>query len=112
MRRSLTFPLFQTPTSESYIVSTEQKRHLAQLYDTQVVDMEGFAALEVLTRAGLAVAIVPVISDKSHHNLPNLTSALTLDGLLQPLLLAIAIMQQPIAATHLIWGAMQGLRVL
>jgi hypothetical protein len=98
----------QAPRRNRIIVSAEQKRHLGQLYDTQVVDMEGFAALEVLTRAGLAVAIVRVISDNSHHNLPNLTSALTPDGSLQPLPLAIAMIQQPIAATHLIWGLCRG----
>ena len=74
--------------------------------------MEGFAALEVLSQAGVAVAMLRVISDESHHNLPNLTNALNPEGDLQPLPLAIAMIRQPIAATRLIRGAMQGLRVL
>jgi len=99
-------------TSDRIIVSAQEKRHLGQLYDTQVVDMEGFAAMDVLARSGVAVGMVRVISDDVHHNLPNLTSALSSDGSLQPLPLAISMMQQPIASTHLIRGAIHGLRVL
>lgn len=99
-------------TSDRIICSAEEKRHLGQLYDTQVVDMEGFAALEVLSQLGVAVGMVRVISDDVHHNLPNLTSALSPDGSLQPLPLAISMMQQPIASTRLIRGAIHGLRVL
>jgi hypothetical protein len=99
-------------TSDRIICSADEKRHLGQLYDTQVIDMEGFAALEVLSQAGVPVAMLRVISDDSRHNLPNLTCALTPEGALQPLPLAIAMIRQPIAATRLIRGAMQGLRVL
>jgi hypothetical protein len=99
-------------TSDRVIFSAQEKRHLAQIYDTQVVDMEGFAALDVLTQAGVAVAMVRVISDDSDHNLPNLTSALSPEGSLQPLPLAIAMLRQPIAATRLVGGALHGLRVL
>jgi hypothetical protein len=99
-------------TSDRIICSADEKRHLGQLYDTQVVDMEGFAALEVLSQSGVPLAMLRVISDDSRHNLPNLTSALTPEGSLQPLPLAIAMIRQPIAATRLIRGAMQGLQVL
>lgn len=99
-------------TSDRIICCADEKRHLGQLYDTQVVDMEGFAALQVLSQSGVAVAMLRVISDDSRHNLPNLTRVLTPEGDLQPLPLAIAMIRQPIAATRLIRGAMQGLRVL
>ena len=99
-------------TSDRIIVSAQEKRHLGQLYDTQVVDMEGFAAMDVLSRAGVAVAMVRVISDDSHHDLPNLNSVLSPDGSLQPLPLAIEMIRQPITATRLIRGAIHGLRVL
>jgi hypothetical protein len=99
-------------TSDRIIFSAQEKRHLAQSYSADVVDMEGFAALDVLTQAGVAVAMVRVISDDSHHNIPNLTSALSPDGSLQPLPLARAMIQQPIAATRLIRGAIHGLRSL
>jgi hypothetical protein len=99
-------------TSDRIIHSATEKHHLGQLYNTEVVDMEGFAALEVLSQAGVAVAMVRVISDDSQHNLPNLTSALSPDGSLLPLPLAIGMIRQPIGATRLIRGAIQGLRVL
>ena len=99
-------------TSDRIIVSAEEKRHLGQLYNTQVVDMEGFAALEVLSGTEVPVGMVRVVSDDAHHNLPNLSSAISPEGSLQPLPLALGMMGQPIAASRLIRGAMHGLRVL
>lgn len=99
-------------TSDRIIVSAEEKRHLGQLYNTQVVDMEGFAALEVLSGTEVPVGMVRVVSDDAHHNLPNLSSAISPEGSLQPLPLAVGMMRQPIAASRLIRGAMHGLRVL
>jgi hypothetical protein len=99
-------------TSDRIIHSATEKHRLGQIYNTEVVDMEGFAALEVLSQAGVAVAMVRVISDDAHHNLPNLTSALSPDGSLLPLPLSVGMMRQPIGAIRLIRGAIQGLRVL
>jgi nucleoside phosphorylase len=104
--------LVQGLTSDRVICSAPEKRHLGQLYNAQVVDMEGFAALEVLSRAGVAVAMVRVISDDSQHNLPDLNSTISSDGSPQPLPLAMNMIRQPIAAIHLIRGAIYGLRVL
>ncbi len=105
-------PLVKVYTSDRIIVSAEHKRHLAQTYDTQVVDMEGFTVLEALSQAGIAIAMIRVISDDSHHNLPNLSSVLSPEGSLQPLPLALGMLQQPIASIRLIRGAAHGLRVL
>jgi nucleoside phosphorylase len=105
-------PLVNSLTSDRLVYSASEKRRLGQIYNTEVVDMEGFAALEVLTQAGVAVAMVRVISDDSHHNIPNLTSAISPNGSLQPLSLAIGMLRQPIAATRLIRGALHGLQVL
>lgn len=99
-------------TSDRLIYSAVEKRHLGQLYGAEVVDMEGFAALEVLSRAGVAVAMIRVISDDCHHNLPDLSSALSPEGSLQSLPLAIGLIRQPIAAARLIRGALRGLQVL
>lgn len=104
--------LVKSLTSDRLIFSAKEKQHLGQIYNADVVDMEGFAALQVLSQAGVAVAMVRVISDDSHHNLPNLTSAISPDGSLQPLPLAMGMIRQPIAATRLIWGAIHGLRAL
>lgn len=99
-------------TSDRLIYSAVEKRHLSQFYGADVVDMEGFAALDVLSQAGVAVAMIRVISDDSHHNLPDLSSALSPDGSLQSLPLAVGLMRQPIAAARLIRGALRGLKVL
>ncbi len=104
--------LVKALTSDRLIYSASEKCHLGQEYEADVVDMEGFAALEVLTQAGVAVAMLRVISDDSHYNLPNLTSAISTDGSLRPLPLTLGMMRQPIAATRLIRGSLYGLRVL
>lgn len=98
-------------TSDRVIWSATDKQNLG-LLGADVVDMEGFAALEFLTQAGASVAMLRVISDDCDHNLPDLTSAFNPDGILQPLPLAIAMLKQPIAATRLIRGSLQGLKVL
>ncbi len=103
--------LVKALTSDRLIYSAVEKRHLGQLYGADVVDMEGFAALDVLSQAGVAVAMIRVISD-DHHNLPNLSSALSPDGSLQSLPLAVGLIRQPIAAARLIRGALRGLQVL
>lgn len=95
-------------TSDRLIHSASEKQYLGQLYNTDVVDMEGLAVLEVLKKVG----IVRVISDDIHHDLPNLASAISPDGALLPLPLALGMMRQPIATTRLIWGSLRGLRVL
>jgi hypothetical protein len=99
-------------TSDRLIWSANEKRQLGQQYGADVVDMEGFATLEVLNQAGVAVAMVRVISDDCHYDLPDLTAAISPDGFLQPLPLAMGMLRQPLAATRLIQGSLQGLRVL
>nr|WP_202895372.1 phosphorylase [Iningainema tapete] len=99
-------------TSDRIICSATEKRHLGETTGADVVDMEGFAVLEFFTQAGVSVAMLRVVSDDCYHDLPNLTSALSPDGSLQPLLLAMAMLRQPIAATRLIRGSLRGLQVL
>jgi Phosphorylase superfamily len=99
-------------TSDRLIWSALEKCHLGQLYNAGVVDMEGFAALEILNEAGIAVAIIRVISDECCQNLPDLTPAFSADGSLKPVPLAIAMLQKPVRAAGLIRGALKGLKVL
>ncbi|MBV9388464.1 MAG: hypothetical protein JOZ78_18730 [Chroococcidiopsidaceae cyanobacterium CP_BM_ER_R8_30] len=56
--------------------------------------------------------MVRVVSDSCHHNIPDLTSAISPSGSLQPLPLALRLIRQPIAGTRLIRGALRGLQVL
>ncbi len=99
-------------TSERLIWSAAEKRELGQIYGAEVVDMEGFAALKVLGQAGIAVAMVRVVSDDCYQNLPDLNSALNPEGSLQAVPLGLGLLRQPKASTHLIQGALRGLQVL
>ncbi len=86
-------------TSDRLIWSAAEKRHLGRGVD--VVDMEGFAALEFFLPQGVPTAMLRVVSDDEHHDIPDLTPAFNSDGSLQPL-----------AATRLIRGSLVGLKVL
>lgn len=99
-------------TSDRLIWSSSEKRQLGQVYQAGVVDMEGYAVLEVLNHLGVTVAMLRVISDDCYYDLPDLNFAISSDGKLEPLPLAMGMIRQPIAATRLIRGSLQGLRVL
>lgn len=99
-------------TSDRVICSATEKRQLGETLGADVVDMEGFAALEFFNSLGVSVAILRVVSDDCHHDIPDLTSAISPDGSLRPLPLAMTFMKQPIAAIRLIRGSLQGLKVL
>ncbi|MBW4607689.1 MAG: phosphorylase [Hassallia sp. WJT32-NPBG1] len=94
------------------VCSAKEKLHLSEISKADVVDMEGFATLEFFQQAGVEVAMLRVVSDDSGHDIPDLTSAINSDGSLQPLPLAITMIRQPIAATRLIRGSLQALKVL
>ena len=104
--------LVKSLTSDSVVYSASEKRRLAETYAAEVVDMEGFAALNVLSKRGISVAMLRVISDDSQHNIPNLNSAIDEKGNLQPLPLAREMITQPIAAFHLIKGSLTALKLL
>jgi len=99
-------------TSDRVIHRAREKQQLAQAYGAEVVDMEGFAALQVLTEAEIPVAMVRVVSDDCDHDLPDLSAAFDAEGQLQPLPLAVQFLRHPIAAVRLVRGSLQGLRVL
>jgi Phosphorylase superfamily len=99
-------------TCDRIIYSSAEKHHLAQTYDADVVDMEGFRVLEFFNAIGVSVAMLRVVSDDSQHDLPDLNNAIASDGSLQILPLAWGMLRQPIAATGLIRGSLQGLKVL
>jgi len=104
--------LVKSLTSNSVVYSASEKRSLAETYAAEVVDMEGFAALNVLSKRGISVAMLRVVSDDSQHDIPNLNSAIDDKGNLQPLLLAKEMITQPIAALNLIKGSLTALKLL
>ncbi|MBW4614818.1 MAG: phosphorylase [Desmonostoc vinosum HA7617-LM4] len=104
--------LVKSLTSDRVIALAGEKLHLATTLEVDVVDMEGFAALEFFQAAAGAVAMLRVVSDDSGHDIPDLSSAINSEGSLQPLLLALKLLQEPIAATRLIRGSLIALKVL
>ncbi|WGV28571.1 phosphorylase [Halotia branconii] len=104
--------LVKSLTSDRVVWSAAQKCHLGKTSKADVVDMEGFAALEFFKNTQVAVAMLRVVSDDCHHDIPDLTSAINSDGSLNPLLLAIKLLKQPLAATRLIKGSLKALKVL
>ena len=106
------FSLVKGLTSDRIIWSAEEKRRLGKQYNADVVDMEGFAILNLLNQFGVAVSMLRVISDNCQHDIPDLNSCISPDGSLQPFFLASRMLRQPIAATRLIRGSLQGLKIL
>ena len=98
--------------SDRIVHTVQAKRDLAQIYDADVVDMEGFAVLQALQQRGVSVAMLRVVSDDCHHDLPDLNLAIDTTGTLQTIPLAMGMIRQPIASMRLIQGSLKALRVL
>jgi len=99
-------------TSDRVIYSASEKRQLATIYQAEIVDMEGFAALKLLSQAGFSVAMLRVVSDDIQHDIPNLNTAIDEEGNLKSLPLAWEMVKQPMAAFRLIKGSLLALNVL
>jgi hypothetical protein len=112
LHQQLGIPLVRAVTSDRVIASVSEKQQLAQTYNADVVDMEGYVALQALSERGIAVAMARVISDDSQHDLPDLSAAFSPTGSLRPLSLTGALLRRPIAAAQLIRGSLQGLSQL
>ncbi|MBG1241234.1 5'-methylthioadenosine/S-adenosylhomocysteine nucleosidase family protein [Nostoc sp. NZL] len=99
-------------TSDRVIWSAAEKHRLGETLAADVVDMEGFTALEFFNAAGVDVAMLRVVSDDCQHDIPDLTPAINSDGSLNPFPLAMGMLRQPLAATRLIRGSLTALKVL
>ncbi|MEM9271591.1 MAG: phosphorylase [Cyanobacteria bacterium P01_F01_bin.143] len=99
-------------TSDRVIYSATEKQSLAKTYPATVVDMEGFTYLQTLKSQGISVAILRIVSDDIHHDLPDLNQAINQDGQLQTIPMIISMLRQPIAAIRLIKGSLKGLQML
>jgi hypothetical protein len=108
----LALPRVTAFTSDRLVHTAIAKQHLAQTYQADVVDMEGTAILNALVPLGIPVTMVRVVSDTATQDLPDLQGAISSEGNLRPLPLAIGLLRQPIAASRLIRGSLRGLRTL
>jgi nucleoside phosphorylase len=107
-----TVNIIKSLTSDRIICSAAEKLDIGATMNVDVVDMEGFAVLDFFHKMGVEVAMLRVVSDDCHHDIPNLTTAINPNGSLKPLSLAKIFIQQPIAASRLIRGSLQALKVL
>jgi hypothetical protein len=99
-------------TTAAVVSRATDKAALAQASGADVVDMEGWVALNDLRQRGMAVAMVRVVSDDCQHDLPDLSAAFSPTGQLLPLPLALGMMRQPRGALRLIRGSLTGLKKL
>lgn len=104
--------LVKSLTSDRIIWSAAEKLRLGEILAADVVDMEGFTALEFFNAAKVSVAMLRVVSDDCQHDIPDLTPAINSDGSLNPFPLAMAMLRQPLAATRLIRGSLTALKML
>jgi hypothetical protein len=99
-------------TTAAVVFRAVDKAALAETSGAEVVDMEGWVALNDLRRRGMVVAMVRVVSDDCHHDLPDLSAAFSPTGQLLPLPLALGMVQRPRGALRLIRGSLTGLKKL
>ncbi|PSP17051.1 MAG: phosphorylase [Cyanobacteria bacterium QS_8_64_29] len=99
-------------THDRLVASAARKRELARAYCSDVVEMEGCAALQALGAGGARLAMLRTIGDGCDHDLPDLSPALGADGSLRSLPLAGCLLCQPIRAGRLVRGSLRGVRVL
>ena len=99
-------------TSDRVITQASAKVKLAQQYGATIVEMEGYSYVQELQQRHKFVAMLRIVSDDLSGDLPNLNQAIDNQGKLQTLPMAIALLQQPLAAARLIKGSLTGLKKL
>ncbi|MEL6929442.1 MAG: phosphorylase [Cyanobacteria bacterium J06600_6] len=99
-------------TSDRLITQASTKMALAQKYQASIVEMEGYCYVNKLQQQEVSVAMLRVVSDDAHGDIPDLNQAIDESGNLQTLPMAIALLRQPFAAVRLIKGSLTGLKAL
>jgi hypothetical protein len=94
------------------VTRAREKRALGVQTGAHAADMESYALVERLRRAGVAVAVLRVASDGAAQDLPDLNAALDGSGRLENSALALAMLRDPLAALRMTRGALQALAAL
>ncbi|MBE9078784.1 hypothetical protein IQ241_16015 [Romeria aff. gracilis LEGE 07310] len=97
-------------TCDRVITTAAEKRELRDRYGADVVDMEAAALLQALPHR--RIAILRIISDDCHHDLPNISNAIGANGAIAPVPLGLSFLSHPVAAIRLIRGSLKGLKSL
>lgn len=95
-------------TVDNLIHSSSIKINLNNLSNAEVIDMESYAVMSYFK----SVSVIRVISDNYDDNLPDLNSAITSEGKLNNLKMAIAFIKEPLKAVKLIRNALISLKIL
>lgn len=96
-------------SSAQLVWSAPVKQQWGQATAAQVVDMEGYALLDHAQTRGVPLAMLRVVSDDCHHDLPDLTTAMDDQGRLKPVTLAWIMARNPRPAGRLITGSLAAL---
>lgn len=99
-------------TTDSVVCESKDKLNLWLHSGADVVDMEGFIALKLLSESGHHVSILRVISDDSHHDLPDIESVVSAAGSLALLPLVLSFLRRPRVSIRFIVASLTGLRSL
>lgn len=97
-------------TCDRVVTTVTEKRQLRDRYKADVIDMESAILLQELPNCRLA--ILRVISDDCHHDLPHISNVIEPDGGIKPIPMMLSFLQRPLAALRLIRGALKGLKTL
>mgnify|MGYP002631780611 CR=1 FL=1 len=96
-------------TTNSVFCESKDKLNLWRQSGADVVDMEGFIALKLLSESGHHVSILRVISDDSHHDLPDIESVVSASGSLALLPLVLSFLKRPRVSIRFISASLTGL---
>ncbi|MEL6385638.1 MAG: hypothetical protein AAFQ89_24885 [Cyanobacteria bacterium J06626_18] len=97
-------------TCDRVITTATEKWQLRDRYDADVVDMEAAALLKELSDC--KIAILRVISDDCHHDLPDISGAIGSDGSIKVAPTILSFLRKPRAALQLVQGSLKGLKAL
>ena len=112
IRQKLSIDLINGLTSDRIIYQATEQLKLSQTYPVDVVDMEGYDYIKEFQQRNINVAMLRIVSDDIIGDIPDLSVAIDKNGNFKTLPMAIAFLQQPIAASRLIKGSLRGLKVL
>ncbi len=106
------FVLVHALTSDRVITQAQEKFHLGETYQAQVVDMEGVALQEYAQQHQSPLVTLRVISDDVDQSLPDLSRVYNPQGNLQNWALATALLSQPRRGWNLITSSLLALKKL
>jgi nucleoside phosphorylase len=102
----------QAVVCDHIIPQAAEKQRLYRQLGTSLVEMESLSIFNVLQKQGKRMAMLRVISDDCHHDMPEIGPALRPDGSLAFLPLATQLIRQPLAGGRLVVGSLKALAQL